>query len=58
MGTLKQQLRYVKGTIDQSMVFPKIGEIDLQFKVFNDMDMVDDVDGRNSTSLVLAFLGL
>jgi hypothetical protein len=55
---VKQLLRYIKGTIDHSMVFPKIGEIDPQFKVFNDMDMVDDVDGRNRTSLVLAFLGL
>ena len=54
---MKWLLRYVKGTVDQVIVFPKTGESRLQLTVFSDADMTGDIDGRWSTSGVLVFLG-
>ena len=54
---MKRLLRYVKGTVDQGIVFPKTGRSGLQLTVFSDADMVGDIDGRRSTSGVLIFLG-
>ena len=56
-AAVKRLLRYIKGTVDQGIVFPKIGGSRLQLTVFNDADMVGDIDGRRSTSGVLVFLG-
>ncbi|XP_066396336.1 uncharacterized mitochondrial protein AtMg00810-like [Miscanthus floridulus] len=42
---VKQMLRYVKGMVDQGIIFPKIGRSRLQLTVFNDVDMVGDIDG-------------
>ncbi|XP_066391749.1 secreted RxLR effector protein 161-like [Miscanthus floridulus] len=55
---VKRLLRYVKGTVEQGIVFPKIGGSRLQLTVFNDADMAGDIDRRWSTSGVLVFLGL
>ena len=55
-ATVKRLLRYVKGTMDQGIVFPKIGGSRLQLTVFSDVDMAGDIDGRRSTSGVLVFL--
>ena len=54
---MKQLLRYVKGTVDQVIVFPKTGRNGLQLTEFSDVDMAGDIDGRRSTSGVLVFLG-
>ena len=54
---MKRLLRYVKGTVDQGIIFPKTGGSRLQFTVFSDVDMAADIDGRRSTSSVLVFLG-
>ena len=54
---VKQLLRYVKGTVDQVIVFPKTGGSGLQLTVFSDADMAGDIDVRWSTSGVLVFLG-
>ncbi|XP_066358018.1 secreted RxLR effector protein 161-like [Miscanthus floridulus] len=43
---MKRLLRYVKGTVDQGIVFSKTGESRLQLTVFSDADMVGDIDGR------------
>ena len=53
---MKRLLRYVKGTVDQGIVFSKIGGSGLQLTVFSDADMAGDIDGRRSTSSVLVFL--
>ena len=53
---VKRLLRYVKGMVDQGIIFPKIGGSRLQLTVFSDADMVGDIDGRRSTSGVLVFL--
>ena len=43
--TIKRLLRYVKGTVDQGIIFPKTGGTRLQLTVFSDADMAGDVDG-------------
>ena len=54
---MKWLLRYVKGMVDQGIVFPKTNRSRLQLIVFSDADMAGDVDGRQSTFGVLIFLG-
>ena len=53
---MKRLLRYIKGTVDHGIVFPKTGGSGLQLTVFSDADMAGDIDGRWSTSGVLVFL--
>jgi hypothetical protein len=55
---VKQLLRYVKGTVDQGVIFPKTGGGGgLRLTVFSDVDIAGDIDGRKSTSGMLVFLG-
>ncbi|XP_066337270.1 secreted RxLR effector protein 161-like [Miscanthus floridulus] len=56
-AAMKWLLRYVKGTVDQGIVFPKTDKSGLQLMVFRDVDMARDIDGPRSTSGVLVFLG-
>ena len=56
-ATAKRLLRYVKGTVDQGIIFPKTGGSRLQLTVFSDADMAGEIDRRRSTSGVLVFLG-
>ena len=56
-ATVKRLLHYVKGTVDQGIIFPKTGGSMLQLIVFSDADMAGDIDERRSTSGVLVFLG-
>ena len=56
-AVVKRLLRYVKGTVDQGIVFPKTGGSGLQLTVFSDTDMAGDINERRSTSGVLVFLG-
>ena len=55
-AAVKRLLRYIKGTMNHGIVFPKTGRSRLQFTVFSDADMAGDIDGRRSTSGVLVFL--
>ncbi|XP_066392117.1 secreted RxLR effector protein 161-like [Miscanthus floridulus] len=55
-AAVKRLLRYVKGTVDQGIIFSKTGRSRLQLSVFSDADMAGDIDGRRSTSGVLVFL--
>ena len=54
---MKRLLRYVKGKMDQGIIFPKTGGSRLQLTMFSDADMAGDIDRRRSTSGVLVFLG-
>ncbi|XP_066360978.1 secreted RxLR effector protein 161-like [Miscanthus floridulus] len=56
-AAVKWLLRYVKGMVDQVIVFPKTGKSGLQLTVFSDADMAGDIDRWRSTSGVLVFLG-
>ena len=56
-ATVKRLLCYVKGTVDQGIIFPKTGGSRLQLTVFSDADMAGDIDRRRSTSGMLVFLG-
>ena len=42
---MKRLLRYVKGMVDQGIVFPKTGKSGLQLTMFSDADMAGDIDG-------------
>ncbi|XP_066323899.1 uncharacterized mitochondrial protein AtMg00810-like [Miscanthus floridulus] len=44
-ASMKRLLCYVKGTVDQGIVFPKIGGSRLQLTVFSNADMAGDIDG-------------
>ena len=44
-ATVKRLLRYVKGTVDQGIIFLKTGGSRLQLTVFNDANMAGDIDG-------------
>jgi hypothetical protein len=69
---VKRLLRYVQGTMEMGIVFPKHGGLQLTafseappkardgepgITAYSDADMAGDVDGRRSTSGVLVFLG-
>ena len=56
-AVVKRLLRYVKGMVDQGIIFLKIDGSGLRLTVFSDVDMAGDIDGRRSTSGVLVFLG-
>ena len=55
-AAVKRLLRYVKGTVDQEIIFPKTDGSRLQLTVFSDADMAGDIDERRSTFGVLVFL--
>ena len=55
---VKRLLRYVKGMVDQGIIFPKTSGSGLQLTVFSDANMAGDINGRWSTSGMLVFLGL
>ncbi|XP_066316492.1 secreted RxLR effector protein 161-like [Miscanthus floridulus] len=55
-ATVKRLLHYIKGTVDQEIVFPKTSGSRLQLTVFSDADIAGDIDGRRSTSGMLIFL--
>ena len=45
-AAVKRLLRYIKGTMNHGIVFPKTGGSRLQLTVFSDADMAGDIDGR------------
>ncbi|XP_066373660.1 uncharacterized mitochondrial protein AtMg00810-like [Miscanthus floridulus] len=44
-ATVKRLLCYVKGTVDQGIIFPKTGGSGLLLTVFSDANMAGDIDG-------------
>ena len=57
LAAVKQLLRYVAGTRDYGLVYPRRSREELELIGFSDSDMADDVDGRRSTTGMLFFLG-
>ena len=47
-ATVKRLLRYVKGTVDHGIIFPKTGGSRLQLTVFSDADMAGGIDRRGA----------
>ena len=43
-AVVKRLLHYIKGTVDQGIVFPKTGRSRLQLTVFSDADMAGHID--------------
>ena len=56
-AAVKRLLRYVKGTVNHGIIFPKTGGSRLRLTAFSDAYMTGDSDGRQSTSGILVFLG-
>ena len=44
-AAVKRLLRYVKGTVDQGIIFPKTSRSRLQLTMFSDVDKAWDIDG-------------
>ena len=44
-AAVKRLLRYIKGTVDHGIIFPKTGGSRLQLTMFSDADMAGDIDG-------------
>ncbi|XP_066354335.1 secreted RxLR effector protein 161-like [Miscanthus floridulus] len=55
-AVVKRLLCYIKGMVDQGIIFPKTSGSRLQLTMFSDVDMAGDIDGWWSTSRVLVFL--
>ncbi|XP_039815166.1 secreted RxLR effector protein 161-like [Panicum virgatum] len=58
LAAVKHLLRYVAGTRDYGLVYPRRSRGELELIGFSDSDMAGDVDGRRSTTGVLFFLGV
>jgi len=57
LAAVKHLLRYVAGTRDYGLVYPRRSRGELELTGFSDSDMAGDVNGRRSTTGVLFFLG-
>jgi len=57
LAAVKHLLRYVAGTRDYGLVYPRRSRRELELIGFSYSDMAGDVDGRRSTTGVLFFLG-
>ena len=44
-AVVKRLLRYIKGMVDQGIIFPKTDGSRLQLTVFSNADMAGDIDG-------------
>ena len=55
MTTIKRIMRYMKGTQDYGLWY-KLG-VNLELKVFTDVDWARSIDNRKSTSSGAFFLG-
>ncbi|KAG8064903.1 hypothetical protein GUJ93_ZPchr0004g39485 [Zizania palustris] len=54
---VKHLLRYIAGTMDYGVVYPKVTKGDKNLTDYSDSDLGGDVDERKSTSGVIFFLG-
>ncbi|XP_039851422.1 secreted RxLR effector protein 161-like [Panicum virgatum] len=57
LAAVKHLLRYVAGTCGYELVYPRRNTEALELIGFSDSDMAGDVDGRQSTTGMLFFLG-
>lgn len=57
MTTIKQVLRYLKGTLDLGLRFDKEGESP-KLVSYSDNDLARDLEDRKSTTEILFYLGL
>jgi hypothetical protein len=57
LAAVKHLLRYIAGTIDYGLVYPKLTKGDSRLIGYSDSDLGGDVDERKSTAGVIFFLG-
>jgi hypothetical protein len=54
---VKHLLRYIAGTVEYGLVYPKLSGVDNSLTGYSDSDLGGDVDDRKSTSGIIYFLG-
>jgi len=57
MAAVKHLLRYIAGTADFGLVYPKLSGIDNSLTGYSDSDLGGDVNDRKSTTGIIFFLG-
>ena len=57
LAAVKHLLRYIAGTVDYGIVYPKRSNADNKLMGYNDSDLGGDIDERRSTAGVIFFLG-
>jgi hypothetical protein len=57
LDAVKRVLRYVAGTVDYGLLYPRGKSGSLQILGYSDSDMAGDIDDSKSTSGVIFFLG-
>jgi hypothetical protein len=57
LNAVKRVLRYVAGTVDYALLYPRGKSGSLQILGYSDSDMAGDIDDSKSTSELIFFLG-
>jgi hypothetical protein len=57
LSTVKRVLRYVAGTMDYGLMYPRGCGEGLKILGYNDSDLVGDINNSRSTSGMIFFLG-
>ena len=57
LAAVKHLLRYIAGTVEYGLVYPKLSGVDNSLTGYSDSDLGGDVDDRKSTSGIIYFLG-
>jgi hypothetical protein len=57
VAAVKRIIRYMKGTIDQGILYRKSSNCEMQLKGWTDSDYAGDLDDRKSTSGYVFKLG-
>ena len=57
MAAVKHLLRYIAGTVEFGLVYPKLLGVDNSLTGYNDSDLGGDSDDRKSTTDIIFFLG-
>jgi hypothetical protein len=57
LDAIKRVLRYVAGTVDYDLLYPRGKSGSLRILAYSDSDMAGDIDDSKSTSGVIFFLG-
>ncbi|XP_066350344.1 secreted RxLR effector protein 161-like [Miscanthus floridulus] len=57
MAAVKHLLRYIAGTVELELVYPKLSGVDNSLTGYSDSDLGEDSDDRKSTTGIIFFLG-
>ena len=57
MAVVKHLLRYIAGTVEFGLIYPKLSGVDNRLTGYSDSDLGGDIDDRKSTLGIIFFLG-